>query len=246
MGVFTIVGGGLYYDGSDLSPQVGSLSLEYAADVIDGTAIGDTNRVVVGGFKTATLGFDGFYTADVSSSGVDPVIFNRVGSTNTPITICPQKTSEGSRAFFLRALQTQFTPRGQAGGLFELGMQARGDDVLVSGTVLRRSTAENGQATGTAFDLGTSTSKRVYAAWHVFEDQSTGTIQVKLQSSPSSGFASPTTEITFSAVSGTTSAWADVAGSTRNWWRAVVVLTATSAGGTWGHIVSVGFSSSTQ
>lgn len=240
-------GGRLWLDEWDISAQISAATLEYSADVLDGTGLTDTNRTRVGGFRSVTLGYEGYWLAGTSDvAAIDDAVFDAVGSSNAVVTLLPYQSTEGARAFTFRALHTEYSPGGTIGELFGVSVAAEGDDVLAQATVLRHSTAESADANGTAFNLGGSGGRTVYAAWHVFSEGSGSTaasITVSIQSDGSSSFASPTTRISFAATTAAGAQWMTAAGTTDTWWRAVITMAGTSASATFHHGVVVGFSS---
>lgn len=77
----------------DLSDHVRQVTLEYNAEAVDKTAMGDTTRTRTGGLKDWRISVE-FY-ADEASSKVAQTIFTLVGSTTT-VKVRPNKTSSVS------------------------------------------------------------------------------------------------------------------------------------------------------
>lgn len=70
-------------NGVDLSDHVRSVTLNYSAELVDETAMGDTTRKRKGGLKDWSLDVE--FNQDFAASEVDVTLFTLVGSTFTVI-----------------------------------------------------------------------------------------------------------------------------------------------------------------
>lgn len=68
-------------NGVDLSDHVRSLTLQYNADAVDKTAMGDTTRNRTGGLKDWSVSIE--FNQDFAANEVDATLFPLVGSTFT-------------------------------------------------------------------------------------------------------------------------------------------------------------------
>jgi hypothetical protein len=67
-------------DGVDLSPHVAELNLNYSAELLDETAMGDNTRVRKGGLKTWS--FEMTMHQDFEAGAVDATLFSLVGTSS--------------------------------------------------------------------------------------------------------------------------------------------------------------------
>ena len=78
------------YNGTDLSDHVRAVRMNYAADEVETTAMGDTTHEVIGGLKSWDAEVE--LNNDEAASSVMATLFSLVGSTAT-IVIRPSKTT---------------------------------------------------------------------------------------------------------------------------------------------------------
>lgn len=119
----------------DLSDWCKSASIEYEAEAIDETAMGDTTRTNIGGLKAWSLSAD--LMQDYASSAVDQTLFSLIG---TVVTVKLKATSSSNSAtnpeYQGSALITGYTPVG--GSVGELHMSRL---TAVSAGALTRATS---------------------------------------------------------------------------------------------------------
>ena len=247
MAVQSFKNAGLWIDGFEVAGQIRATRLEYGAEALDATTISANTRQRAGGLKNVTLTHEGFWEATASSSGIDAVLFDGMGDSSTPVTVAPQNTSEGAVAYLFKSITTEYTPRGAVGELLNYGVNASADSDLVRGVLLRNSTGIGSAGlTGTAFQLsGSSSGRTLVANLHVIASDTNGggsteALLMRIQSAAASSFASPSTEITFAATTGSTSEFVSVAGTSNTWFRAIAT-TPSSSGEFWA-VVSLGVS----
>jgi len=70
-------------DGNNVSDHVRSVSLDYAADMIEDTNMGDDTHIMLGGLKTWSMSIE--FAQDFAASNLDSILFPLVGTTFTVI-----------------------------------------------------------------------------------------------------------------------------------------------------------------
>lgn len=71
------------FGGTDISDYVKSVTLDYAAEMLDETAMGDTTRTMIGGLKTWSASLE--MNQDFADGLIDEILFALVGTTGTLI-----------------------------------------------------------------------------------------------------------------------------------------------------------------
>lgn len=71
------------FGGTDISDYVKSVTLDYAAEMLDETAMGDTTRTMIGGLKTWSASLE--MNQDFADGLIDEILFPLVGTTGTLI-----------------------------------------------------------------------------------------------------------------------------------------------------------------
>lgn len=209
----------------DISGFMNSVNLEYAADALKDTRMGDTTEVNKGGVKTASLTIGGF--ADPASAGMEAIAFGKIGTADIPITCSPDGADTGEAAYFFKALTANMKTFGQHGQIMPFTGSARSGgstNALVRGKVfVAASPAKTSTSTSSIIQLGAVTSaQRVYAALHVIDtvSGSSPTLNVTVKSAALVGFGSPTTRLTFTQATAKTSQIVSAAGAiTDQFWR---------------------------
>ncbi len=226
MANFVIKDGKVYLAGYNVSGDVNAAAVDYSADAIDVTCLGDDTHVRLGGLKTVTAQVEGYYNGGADK---DKVLFDRIGTADVPLTICPQDANEGSRAYFFRTMLASYSPNGSIGDAMTFTVSAEPTNgELVQGVVLLNGT-KTVTGNGTGQQLGAvSAAQQLFAALHVITVADAGaTLTVKVQSDDNSGFTTPTDRITFTGVSAIGSQYATpVDGAiTDTYWRVVWTIT---------------------
>lgn len=210
----------------DLSADVNALACEYTAAAVDDTNFGDTSEVLLGGVRSTVIEASGRW----DQANADTALFNRVGTTDVPVSFALDDGAEGEVGYSLRALEASYSPRGEHGELFGFDATARGTDELVRGTVMLNAT-KTVAGTSTARELGAvSASQKVYAALHVISASGTSpTLDVVVRSDAASDMATPVSQITFTQATGATSEFLSAAGAiTDTWWDISFTIGGTS------------------
>lgn len=221
-----LTNGLILFEGLNLTTQVNQAAIEYSAEPLDRTDLGDTTRKRVGGLKIAAVSAAGFYDA----AEPDATLAADLGGSDKLITLAPSPT-EGGSSFYVRSLLSEYSPlEGAAGDLlgFKLAAAANMGD-LIRGTLGHNDTQiETGNATG--YQLGAiSAAQSIYVGTHITAvDGTTPSLQVIIQSDDNAGFTTATDRITFSAANAIGSQFASLAGAiTDDYWRVRFVISGT-------------------
>jgi len=220
----------VWVDQYDVSGQLNAVAVEYGVDALEDTTFGDDTRTNKGGLKTTTMSHEGYWAA-----GTDAALYSKIGG-STVVTIAGAGSAVGDDAYLAETLTTTYSPGAAVGELlsFSVDMEAAGP--LVRGAMLANNTA-TGNGNAAPVQLGAvSATQKIFGALHVTSCTG-GTLTVKIQSDSTSGFASPTDQITFTAATGATAQITNATGAvTDTYWRALWTLT----GGSASFIVSAG------
>jgi len=208
----------------DISGYSNSVMLDYAAAALKDTRMGHETEINKGGAKSVNFQIGGF--ADPATDGMEAIAFNKIGTANIPLTCSPHGAPVGDVAYFFKALKASMKTFGGWGQLMPFSGNAVGGEqaALVRGKVfVAASTPKTATSTSGVIQLGAVTAaQRVYAALHVLDPVSgtTPTLDVTVKSDDASGFASPTTRLTFDQATGKTSQLLSAAGAiTDTHWR---------------------------
>lgn len=117
----------LLIDGAHLSTSLNELTVSYAAEMLDETAFGDTTRINKGGLFTATISGGGH--CEFEALGIEDIIFNRVGTDGTVITVFPDGITEGTqtlRGYAMLGVVNEFMIGGSVGTLLPITFSCEG------------------------------------------------------------------------------------------------------------------------
>lgn len=207
----------LWMGGYDLTGRMNALALNYSADMVEETVLGDDTHIMKGGLKVATMAHEGYFSG--GDGDVDDVLFDNMAAANLPVSIGPTTGADGELAYMLESVLSEYTPGASVGEMLAFSVSAESSSVgLVRGTVMHNATrAASGN--GTARQLGAvAAGESMFAALHVISG--TGTLDVVVQSDDNSGMTSPTSQITFAQATGVGAQWSSKAGAvTDDWWR---------------------------
>jgi len=210
----------------DISGFMNRVNLDYGALALKDTRMGHDTEVNKGGIKAASCDIGGF--GDPASAGMEAISFNKIGTSNIALTCSPDGADVGEVAYFFKALKaTMALPFGTHGEIAPFsGKATSGGDTnaLVRGKVfVSAGSAKTSSGTSSVIQLGAvGATQRVYAALHVIDTVSGSlpTLDVTVKSDDGSGFASPTTRITFTQVTAKTYQFLSAAGAiTDTHWR---------------------------
>lgn len=210
----------------DISGFMNRVNLEYAAQALKDTRMGQTTEVNKGGVKTVAFAIGGF--ADPDTAGMEAIAHGKIGTANLPITVSPKGAAVDDVAYFFNALKVSMNTFGPHGALMPFTGTAMGggesNDKLVRGQVfVSAGTAKTATGTSGIVQLGAvSATQRIYAALHVIDPVSgtTPTLGVTVKSAALVGFGSPTTRLTFTQATAKTGQLLSAAGAiTDQFWR---------------------------
>lgn len=191
--------------GYDLSGKMNALALDYSAELQDKTTFGDTTRSRLGGLKSVTAQHNGYW----DGTGLDDILFNRIGLAGEVMTIAPAALTAGNRAFTFKSTLGEYAPGGAVGEMFAFSVAGESADSLVRGTVLFNNTV-TATGSGAGQNLGAvSSTQKLYAALHVLAASgTTPSLTVRVQSDSDNTFATPINQITFTAATAIGAQWA--------------------------------------
>ena len=118
-------------DGSNLSASLNELSVEYAAEMLDETAFGDTTRINKGGLLTGRITGAGF--AEFEANAIEDIVFGRVGTDGTVIVVFPDGITEGTttnKGYGMLGVVEAFTLGGAVGALLPFTMACEGRGLI--------------------------------------------------------------------------------------------------------------------
>ncbi len=225
MSEFVIKDGKVYLAGYDLSGDVNAAAIDYSAEAVDVTCLGDGTHIRLGGLKSVTAQVEGFY----DGADNDQQLFDRIGVSDVPLTICPENANEGSRAYTFKTMLASYSPGGSLGEAmtFSVSGEATGYE-LVQGVVLLNGTKTvTGNGAGQLLTAVTS-AQQLFAALHITAvGDAAASIVVKVQSDDNAGFTTPTDRITFASANAIGAQWATPVNGpiTDTYWRVVWTIT---------------------
>lgn len=223
----------ILYDGYNFQTDLNQVAMEFGAEPLDVTTFSQDTRIMKAGLQTVATNISGFHDSD-GTGEPDDILFPDIGATGNPVlSVFPLSATDGQRGFSYKTTRTNYSPSGTVGEMFTFSADGpAAKSRLMNTTVLTNTTAATTSGNGTAANLGDVTATgNLYAVLHVTNTNASGTLDVLLQSDSSSGFASPTTQVTFTQVGTsvvgeyatpvTTSSTGDI------WWRANYTISAT-------------------
>lgn len=223
----------ILYDGYDFQTDMNQVAMELGAEPLDVTTFGQDTRINLAGLQTVATNVSGFWDSD-GTGEPDDVLFPDIGATSNPVmSVFPISATDGQRGFSYKTTRTAYSPSGTVGELFTFSADGpAAKSRLMNTTVLTNATAATTSATGTAANLGDITATgNLYSVLHVTNTNASGTLDVTLESDSSSGFASPTTRVTFTQVgTSVTAEYADpvtTSATGDTWWRASYTISST-------------------
>jgi hypothetical protein len=205
----------VYAGQHDLSGDINSGRLRYGAEAVMATTFGGNGwKQRKAGLRATELEYAGFVNEGADLSG--DILFGRLAVADVPLSVVPQSGAVGDVAFFFKSQETGYEPGGQIGQVYAFRVNAEANGAPVRGRVLIAAGAKT--TTGTSvvrqFTGGVSATQRLYAALHVLDASGTNpTLDVVVKSDDASGFASPTTRLTFTQATGKTSELLSLAGA---------------------------------
>lgn len=221
MGKYVIKNGKILYNGYDLSGDHNQIGLTVSREEKECTTFGKAGVQRIAGQQSFDVSGSGFFEAGTGK--IDTVIAPTLGTSSAELTIMPQGTSAGSKCFIGEINTFEYAPGGSVGDVMGFTFAGKSEGtVLVEGNVLKSGTVST-SGTGTILNLGAVAAGRFgYGALHVTATSGAAqSLIVTIQSDSTTGFSSPTTQITFAtATTVVTSQWKSTTGViTDTYWR---------------------------
>lgn len=209
----------------DLSGYTNNVALNYGAEPLDETTLGDSTRKMKGGLKLVSAGLSGFWDATP-----DPGLQSSVAVADKPMSVVAPAGTAGTTTYLFRVVNSQYQMGGNIGDLMSYQADAKATDDLVRGKLLYHGTATS-SAQGTALSFPSmAAGDTLVGALHVFSASTGDTIDVTVQSDSATGFGSPATALTFTQVGATeTSEWQTATGASSDTYYRVAYTIAGSS-----------------
>lgn len=239
MGKYVIKNGKILYNGYDLSGDHNQIGLTVSREEKECTTFGKAGVQRIAGLQSFDVSGSGFFEAGAGSiaagdtAKVDTVIAPNLGTSSAELTIIPQGTSVGSKAFISEINTFEYAPGGSVGDVMGFTFAGKGEGtVLVEGTVFKAGTIDSSTNSAAVQVGAVGAGKHGYAILHVTSTTGSGdrAVTVKIQSDAAESFTTPTTQVTFTAVTTTrASQWLPTTGTiTDTWWRAAWTVAGTA------------------
>lgn len=228
MGKQIVQGGLALFAGYDLTSDVNAVALSLGADAVEITSLADTSHIFMPGLKTVKASVKGFW-----DSTIDGVIIDTIGGADVLSLALTQ--AEGGIGFFARQMPAQYQIGDQVDKVFPFSLTVNTEGQLVRGLIMARKSAIAATGHGSPFQVGAVTAlQSIYCALHVTKiTGTTVSITCALESNADNTFGSPTTHITFDAVTDVTEVMAQLlstAGAiTDTWWRLKYTISGTGS-----------------
>lgn len=242
MSTFVLTEAGLWVGGVAVSDIGNSLTVDTSRDVHDATtfAVGRTARSNKVGLFNASVQASGF--ADMTDYDKD--LFALLENGTQTVVSAAADQSDGEIAYTFRSITAALTPlSGTVGDMaaFSVNAAGRGGVRPIRGTILHPETARTASSVGVGRELGAvSATQSVYGALHVVNASAADTLDVIVQSDDNSGFASPTTRLTFAQATDIGAQWQAAAGPiTDTWWRVSYTIAGTAPSFTFVVVVGI-------
>lgn len=158
------------------------------------------HKELLGGLASAELSAEGQWEAG-DTTKVDNASWAQLGGVG-PWTACPDNAAVGDLAYVTQCLRSSYSLGGSVGDVAPWSGKGSSSWPLVRGQMAHPAgTARTSTGTGTAVQLGAVTAgRRLYAALHVLSVAgTTPSITARVESDADASFASPTTQLTFTA-----------------------------------------------
>lgn len=232
MSVLALTDARIYADGANVSGYANRVELSADSEALDSTTFASAGwREKTGGLAGVQSMVGGFFQAG-DATMPDDRFFADLGVANVPYTVTPTAAAVGDVSYFTKLTRLAYKLGGDVSGLSAFESAGVGSGVPLVRGKIANSTARTATATTTAIQLATpGAAQKVYCALHVLAvSGTTPSMTVTLQGDNGSGFPSPATVATSSALSGVGSTWlAGAAGVTvDDWYRLSLVISGTS------------------
>lgn len=231
MSVLVLTNAKVLVGAADLSGYTNRCSLSASVETKDATTFGSSGwREQAAGLRTVTSDIAGFFQAG-SAVLPDDRLWGDLGVGSVPQTIIPEGSTVGNVAYFTRLMRPTYELGGQVGELMPYTSRGDGDgSPLVRGLVTSTG-ARTATGTSTVCTLTVPTAaQKVCAVIHVHSVSGTApSLTATLQGDDSSGFPSPATLATGTALTAAGSQWLEGSlGAGEGFYRLSFVVTGTT------------------
>jgi len=223
----------LFAVGADLTANSNKAEITTEVEDKDSTNFASEGWTeVLGGLASTEISAEGQWEAG-DPSKVDDASWSQLGGTG-PWSVGPVGAAVGDLAYLTNVLRADYKLFDAVGEVAPWTGTAKSSWPLVRGQIAHPpGTARTASGTGTSVNLGAvAAGKRLYAALHVLSvaGTDTPTITARIQSDDDPGFASPTTQLTFSAATaeGGQILRTDGSAITDTWWQVAWEITGTT------------------
>ena len=234
----------IYFSSCDLTGFGNQIELAPSATDLDVTNFASGGWMQrAGGLSDTQVAMGGFWEAgDLSQP--DDTWWANLGKASVPLSAAPTSGGDGTLIYLTQGVTQEYKPGAKIGDPLAWAATVKGNKPLVRGTVLHpQGTPRTATGNGAGRQLGAvSAAQRLWCNYHMFSlSGGTGTLTITVQSSPDNTFASPTTQITFTASSGMDAQAASALGAiTDTWFRIVYTISVSTGSPSWLFNVSAG------
>lgn len=212
----------IYLAEVDLSGVANAAALNLKTDIVECTAFSDAYKDKLGGMTDVICDISGFYSAEETTGNPDHKMFDQLALRNAVLTLADGAGAAAATAFFFQPVLTEYTPMdGKVGDMAAFKLHGEGTGALVRGQVMIAKAAKTLTGTSTAYQLGALTaSQTMWCAVHCFAASADDTLDLVLQSDAAEAFDSPTSQITFTQITGVGHELKSKVGAVADtWWR---------------------------
>ncbi len=241
MAVFALTDAQIFAGAYDLRSRSNEVNVEQRIDELDATTFGSAGvKERKAGLRDVSITTKGLADPSITDS-----IFTALGSTSDLLISVSPTATAGDAIYSARgAMVANWSGEETLGELraFSTTLSGRNPRGLTRQTIVRAHSAATGAGTGTAYLIGaTSSTQTLVSAIHLtaLSGSATPTLTVTVQSDSTSGFASPTTIGSHTALTAIGASWLESAGPiTDTYFRITWTLTGTAPSATF--IASIG------
>ena len=210
----------IHMDERNLTGDMNACAINFAAEMLDNTRLGDTTRVKIGGLKSLVVNAEGFFDPATSEG----FMFDRIGGGQDALTIGVDGAADEDPCYLMQVESSEYNPFGVGiGELNKFSFAAEASDApLIRGQIAKNATGIAASATGPAIQLGAlSATQILYLTEHI--EAFTGTsIQIDIESDDHEGMTSAIVRASLparSAVGGFFTAAITETAVADDWWR---------------------------
>lgn len=233
MGKVVLTNVRLFAVGADLTGNSNKVEIQAEVEDKDATNYGSQGwKELLGGLGNAQITGEGQWEA-ADPSKVDDASWAQIGGIG-PWSTGPVGAAVGDPAYFTSFLRSSYEFLGEVGEVAPWKGMAKSAWPMVLGQIAHPpGTARTATGTGTGVNLGAvAAGKRLYASLHVLSisGTSTPTITARVESDADNTFASPTTQLTFTAATALGGETLRTSGSaiTDTWFRLAWTISGTT------------------